>query len=305
MTISHQVRLSFATAVCATIVGVLGWIAASGGLCQAQSKTNERLNLNDLPSIVSVPSVESGEPQPGKRVWWTVPGYEDWNVPVALYLPPQWSPKKTCPVIFEYPGNGGYRNALGDSSEGTVDGCKLGYGWSLGQDTIWVSLPFVDSKTRKHAVRWWGDVEATVQFCKAAVAAVGRSWSGDRERMVLCGFSRGALACSYIGLYDDEIASNWRALMPHSHYDGVRKWEYDSSDPAHAIERLRRFRDKPQFISHEVSIDATKKFLETNQLAHERLVWCPIPFPNHSPDWLLKELPESQQAREWLRKIME
>lgn len=305
MSIAHQVHLSFATAVCATIVGVLGWIAASGGLCQAQSKTNERLNLNDLPSIASVPSVESGEPQPGKRVWWTVPGYEDWNVPVALYLPPQWSPKKTYPVIFEYPGNGGYRNALGDSSEGTVDGCKLGYGWSLGQDTIWVSLPFVDSKTRKHSVRWWGDVEATVQFCKAAVAAVGRSWSGDRERMVLCGFSRGALACSYIGLYDDEIASNWRALMPHSHYDGVRKWEYDSSDPAHAIERLRRFRDKPQFISHEVSIDGTKKFLETNQLAHDRLVWCPIPFPNHSPDWLLKELPESQQARKWLRKIME
>ncbi len=72
-------------------------------------------------------------------------------------------------MIFEYPGNGGFRNELGDVSAGTVDGCRMGYGLSQGKQAIWVCLPLVDSQNKKHALHWWGDAEETVRYCELAV----------------------------------------------------------------------------------------------------------------------------------------
>ena len=43
---------------------------------------------------------------------------------------------------------------------------------------------------------------------------------------------RGAIGCNYLGLYDDEIAELWKAMIPYSHYDGVRLWGYPKSDMA-------------------------------------------------------------------------
>jgi hypothetical protein len=40
----------------------------------------------------------------------------------------------------------------------------------------------------------------------------------------IAGFSRGAIACNFIGLRDDEIASLWCGFVVHSHYEGVRDW---------------------------------------------------------------------------------
>ena len=75
---------------------------------------------------------------------------------------------------------------------------------------------------------------------------------GDPERVLLVGFSRGAIGCNYLGLYDDEIAELWKAMIPYSHYDGVRLWGYPKSDMASARTRLKRLRDTPQLICHEI-----------------------------------------------------
>ncbi len=263
------------------------------------------INLNEIPSDLVVPKVESDQPAAGKRVWEKLDSYRDWNLAHALYLPIDWREGGRYPVILEYPGNGGFKNGLGDTCDGTVESCRLGYGLTEGQGCLWVSLPFVDPKSKEHAITWWGDADQTTAYCKQVVAHVCARWGGDPQKLILTGFSRGALACSYIGLRDEEIAKFWRALMPHSHYDGVRKWSYADSDPASSLERVSRMGNRPQWISHELSVDAVRAFLQSHGLLGTRIQLQAIPFPNHSADWVLKDIPERQRARAWLKKVLE
>lgn len=264
---------------------------------------SEPVNLNSLLSDLTVPAVTDDKPQAGKRVWQSNPGFEQTEIAHALYLPSDWKPGKTYPVIMEYPGNGGFKNALGDRSQGRVQDCKLGYGLSGGKGMIWVSLPFVDLQTGKHAIKWWGDPDATADYCKQTVARICREYGGDPENVILTGFSRGAIACNYIGLRDDEIAALWKAMLPHSHYDGVRKWNYTDSDAASARKRLARLGKRPQFISHEQSTQATEDFLKTSQ-SPGRFTFMTLPYPNHSDEWVLKDIPERTRVREWLQTII-
>ncbi len=264
----------------------------------------EPVNLNSLPSDLKVPEVTRGTPAPGQRVWQTNQGFEKTEIAHALYLPPDWRPGKTYPVIMEYPGNGGYRNALNDVSRGRVQDCKLGYGLSGGVGMIWVSLPFVDPKTGKHAVKWWGDPDATADYCKQTVARICREYGGDAENVILTGFSRGAIACNYIGLRDAEIAKLWKAMLPHSHYDGVRKWNYPDSDAASARQRLARLGTRPQFISHEMSTQQTEAYLKESGVAGQ-FTFMALPYPNHSDEWVLKDIPQRSRARRWLQKIVQ
>ncbi len=149
-----------------------------------------------------------------------------------------------------------------------------------------------------------GDADETVRYCKQAVESTCKQWGGDRQRLVLCGFSRGAIATSYIGLRDDEIASLWSGLIAHSHYDGVRRWPYSDSDRESAVQRLKRFNNKPQWISHELEVDKTKQFLSESGLLHDGIHLASLPYPNHSPDWLLKDLTETHALRNWWRQLV-
>jgi hypothetical protein len=167
---------------------------------------------------------------------------------------------------------------------------------------IWVSLPFVDPKTRAHARRWWGDPEETAKYCRLAVAHICREYAGDPQRLVLIGFSRGAIACNYIGLRNDEIARLWCGFIAHSHYDGVRSWDYPESDAASAQKRLQRLGERPQFISHEVSTDSVEKYLNRNY-PRGAFTFAVLPFSNHSSSWVRKELPIRNQASDWLERL--
>ncbi len=260
-------------------------------------------NLNDLPSDLQVPSVTHEKPLPGKRVWQQNPGYEKTEILHALYLPPDWKPTGTYPVIMEYPGNGGFSNALKDRSDGRVQDCKLGYGLSGGKGMIWVSLPFVDPKTGKHSIKWWGDPDATAAYCKQTVARICKEFGGDSNAVFLTGFSRGAIACNYIGLRDDEIAALWKGMLPHSHYDGVRKWNYSDSDVAAAQKRLARFGKRPQFITQERSTRATEEYLKASP-SKGQFTFMTIPYPNHSDEWVLKNISERTRARQWLANVL-
>ena len=260
------------------------------------------VNLHDLKSDLVVPEVSDGKPAPGKRVRQVNPGYEAWDLYHILYLPRGWHVGHKYPVIVEYPGNGGYTNVYGDVSTGRVEDCKLGYGITGGRGFIWVSLPFVDTRSRKHAIQWWGDADATAAYCRQTVARVCKDYAGDPGSVILTGFSRGAIACSYIGLRDDETARLWRAMIAHSHYDGVRKWGYPDADPESARRRLLRFQGKPQFITQEKSVDDIKAFLKAADIDGATLV--PLPYPNHTDMWVLKNVPERKQLREWLNHIL-
>lgn len=249
------------------------------------------------PDLVT-PAATDGRPAPGLRVKQFNDGYAGSAVYHLLYLPVDWVAGKRYPVIVEYAGNA-YR-----TSPGTVEGCNLGYGISGGKGVIWICLPFVDKTNRANATRWWGDVEATVSYCKTTVRRVCAEEGGDPDAIFLAGFSRGSIACNYIGLHDDEIASLWRGFICHSHYDGVKEdWPYPGADRKSAIERLQRLRGRPQFISQERSTDDIAAYLKAACPSGD-FTFQPMSFTEHTDAWVLRDVPERRAAREWLRKVL-
>lgn len=245
-------------------------------------------------------------PTPGKRMEQTTARWQGSAVHHTLYLPTDWKAGVKWPVLVEYAGNGNYKNKFGDVSNGTVEGSNLGYGISGGRGFIWVCMPFIEVKDgqKSNAVTWWGDVEETKRYCIATVRDVCARFGGDEKKVILCGFSRGAIACNFIGLHDDDIAKLWRGFICHSHYDGVNeKWPYLGADRASALERLKRLNGRPQFISHEMSTAATEAYLQKSGVAGN---WTfePIPFRNHSDQWTLRDLPSRKKVRDWLTAVL-
>lgn len=265
--------------------------------------------LADLPDIQAVPQdlypppVTEGTPAPGQRVRQTESEYRASLVYHTLYLPTDWKPNQTYPVIVEYPGNGPYRSPFGDVCTGEIEDCHLGYGISGGQGFIWLCLPFVSKDHRHNQTQWWGDIRATADYCKQAVREVCAQHGGDPSAIILAGFSRGAIACNFIGLHDDAIAGLWLAFIAHSHYDGVRQWDYPGSDRAPALERLKRLHGRPQFISHEGSTDETRTYLET-ACPDGRFTFQSLPYRNHNDTWVLRDIPERQAVRAWLQTVL-
>lgn len=280
----------------------------AAGLLAVSAKVNadELPNLNAVTPDLEPPPTVREPPGAGRRVEATTPGWNETGVHHTLYLPRGRRPDAGWPVVVEYAGNGGYRNRHGDVSDGTVEGCALGYGLSGGEGFLWVCLPFVEvpvAGVPRNCPNWWGDLTETKLYCIATVKEVCERHGGDPERVVLCGFSRGAIACNYVGLHDDAIAGLWRAFFCHSHYDGVRAWPYPGSDVASAATRLRRLRGREQWISHEGSVDETRAYLERSGVP-VRATFAALPYVNHSAAWLLRDLPERRRAREWLARVV-
>jgi hypothetical protein len=262
--------------------------------------------LSSVPEDLRIPEITEGAPAAGKRVILHAPGYEDEEAHHVIYLPVDWRPGKTYPVLVEYPGNGGFKNKLGDTCDGIPEGCHMGYGLSGGNGFIWVSLPFVGISNGKKqtATKWWGDVEETVRYCEAAVEQTCALFGGDRDRLILSGFSRGGIAGNFIGLHDDKIASLWRGFLTYSHYDGVRtNWPYKGADRASALVRLRRLDKRPQFISAEMQTSDIELYLAQTGVASD-YTFVPIPFANHNDRWTLRDIPERKKARDWLARVL-
>jgi hypothetical protein len=264
-------------------------------------------DLSTIPADLVIPAVTSGLPAPGQRVRQTTADWQGSQVHHLLYLPTDWQPGRSWPVIVEYAGNGGYQNKYGDTSDGSVEGSRLGYGLTAGRGCIWLCLPYLEKTgtTWQNAPKWWGDIEETKRYCLATLQDTFARYGGDPKRVLLCGFSRGSIACNYLGLHDDEIAKLWCGFLCHSHYDGVKEgWPYPAADRASALTRLHRLAGRPQFISHEGSITETETWLHSTGIPG-RWTFAPLPFRNHSDAWTLRDIPLRQQARAWLHKVIE
>jgi hypothetical protein len=248
------------------------------------------------PDLV-VPPLSYGAPGAGVRA--RIGG----SIYHVLYLPTDWKPGRRYPVIVEYAGNGNYRNAFGDESKGVPEGSNLGYGISRGKGFLWLCLPYVDLQNNSIAIQWWGDPAATVDYCLKTVPQVCREYGGDESRILLCGFSRGAIACNYIGLRDDRVARLWRAFVCYSHYDGVRSWPYPDSNREAALERLKRLNGRPQFICHENSVDATEQYIGSSGI-RGNFTFETLPFRNHNDAWTLRPIPLRAKLRAWVDRVM-
>lgn len=257
-----------------------------------------------------VPPLTEQMPAAGRRFREQLGGYADTSLYHIVYLPTDWQPGGSYPVLVELPGNGGYRNRFDDVCTGLPDGCKLGYGASGGRQFIWVSLPFVSGDSREIAIKWWGDPpdhdpQPTIDYCLSAVESVCQKFGGDRQRLFLTGFSRGAIACNYIGLHNDRIASLWRGFIVYSHYDGVNEnWGYPEADRESANTRLRRLGERPQFICHESTdgrfgLGSTRDFLQTTKF-EGNFTFTETGFRNHNDAWILRPSRARDRLREWL-----
>ena len=187
------------------------------------------------------PEMTTEAPAAGRRVRQVAAEYEGTQVYHALYLPTDWKPNKKYSVIVEYTGN----KFAACGSTGEVKDANLGYGLTGGKQFIWVSMPYIEKGRKKNAVTWWGDKQATVDYCKTNVPRICKQFGGDPQSVFICGFSRGAIGVSYIGLADDEIATLWRGMFTHDHFDGDRKWGYPESDRESALLRLARLKGRP------------------------------------------------------------
>ncbi len=276
-------------------------LLCSGGWCHGGLP-----DLSSVPPDLVVPATVSQPPAPGLRVRMTTPGWEHTQVYHTLYLPAGWKPGTRLPIIAEYAGNGNYRNKFGDVSEGTVEGSSLGYGLSGGRGFLWVCLPYVGAKdgVKGNITQWWGDVDETTRYAAATLRLLTEKFDGDPSCVILAGFSRGAIGCNYLGLHDDAVAPLWRAFFCHSHYDGVRpSWPYPGADRIAALERLRRLGGRPQWISHEGSTAETEKYLAATGVKGD-FTFQPLPYRNHSDQWVLRDIPERRAARAWLERVV-
>lgn len=167
-------------------------------------------DIRSVPPDLIIPPVSDDAPAAAKRV------RQGFNV---LYLPSNWQKSAKWPVIVELAGNGGYANQMGDVCTGLPEGSKLGFGLSGGRDFIWLCVPYLNAKGDQIAIKWWGDPpgydpQPTLKNLRGAVRGVCRDFNGDPARVVLAGFSRGAIACNFLGLHDDETARLWCAFLP-------------------------------------------------------------------------------------------
>ncbi len=264
------------------------------------------------PFDLTSPIMTSGEPGPGKRVRQVAPEYEGTDVHHSLYLPVDWEAGGKYPVIVEYTGN--YWPS--SNSTGKVEDANLGYGMSGGRGFIWVAMPYVEKGRNENAVTWWGDAQATVDYCKVNLPRICEEFGGDRDNVFVCGFSRGAIGASYIGLADDEIASLWKGVFTHDHFDGAKTWDYPKSDRASAIRRLARLKGRPVLVcSTNASKLRDEYLIEHLELA--RFTFLDVPtnrifdLPEgpvihpHTDLWMHKESEYRKQARSWIENALD
>ncbi|MFC1712057.1 hypothetical protein ACFL6S_00245 [Candidatus Poribacteria bacterium] len=266
--------------------------------------------VSDMSSVIpdlTPPVMMDSEPAPGKRVKQVIPEYMETEAYHALYLPVDWQPGKRYPVIAEYTGNGEYRNEYGDVCTGKVEDSKLGYGISGSRGFIWICMPYLNNAGDANVWMWWGnppeyDVGPTLDYCKRTVRNICTNYSGEPDAVILTGFSRGAIACNYLGLYDDDIANLWLAFIPFSHYDGVR-----DSWPTHgsALQRLKRLDGRPQFICSEDSalLAAIEQYLKSTGV-QAPFTYMHTGFRNHNDAWILRPSPARTAIRQWLAQVL-
>jgi hypothetical protein len=275
------------------------------------------------------PPVVIGDPMLGKRVLHTLPGYEKSMVRHALYLPTDWIKGQTYPVIAEFTGNGG-----------TVAGGKAeqGYGISGGRGFLWITLPFVSADGMQDMDWWWGDPDRTADYAKAAVELVCKQFGGNPNAVILTGYSRGAIACNFIGLRNDSIAKLWCGMVPVSHYEN-RAWKHTEAELGPRVNRLLRLGKTPQYVCGEMHLavrhedsklldlirkrgftdietatreldlksildqEGIRDFIAQNH-PNAKNTFDTFPWVNHDGKWILRPTPSRERLREWVNLLV-
>ena len=257
------------------------------------------------------PVMTDEAPAAGKRVRQVAPEYRATEVYHSLYLPSDWKPSGSYPVIVEYTGN----EFPPGKGSGEVKDANLGFGMSGGRDFIWVVMPYVQQGKTENTVKWWGDRKATIDYCKVNLPRICEQFGGDPDRVIICGFSRGAIGSSYIGLADNEIAALWAGMFTHDHFDGAKTWGYPKSEREFALKRLARLNGRPVLVSGQRGTAIRETFLKDYlDLADFSFLDVPVNklfdipegpvIHSHTDRWMHRESEYRDRVRAWIKTTL-
>lgn len=247
------------------------------------------------PGRIDVPVVEACAPVAGKRVRYRLPGDEATGIYSILNLPADWQPGGKYPVIVEYPGN--IFLAPECYSTGLPEQCVIGYGMTKGEGAICLGMPFVDRTAGKVVENGWGNADDTADYVVRTVAEICAKFGGDRGNLVLTGFSRGAIACGFIGLRDDRIAALWKGFHACQHYDGDG---WSGATLPGAIERAARFQGQAVFQTD----NPQGQFQPVMDAMRTKVTWARSGLGFHSTAMFLDDRPSTRQLREWFWQLV-
>jgi len=245
---------------------------------------------------LSVPDMTDDVPKAGRRVRFQLPGDEGTDIYCALYLPPGWKKGEGAyPVIAEYPGNIYFTKRC--YSTGLPDQCRIGYGMSEGQ-AIWVSLPFIGRAEGTVITSGFGNPDDTAAYAQKVVQEICSRFGGDPDYVILTGFSRGSIACGYIGLRNDEISKLWKGIHGCQHYDGSNWRESNMPD---AVERAARFQGKAIFQTD----NSKEKYQPVVDATDPAVVWTWVSsgLGAHDTAMFLDDRPSTLKLRKWYNEL--
>lgn len=292
------------------------------------------VDIRTVPAdLTTPPMVQGAVPGPGRRVLATNPNWDPASYAYfALYLPGEWSPVgPPLPVLVELAGNGPWYDQFNDSSSGRPEGSNLGFGITGGSGAIWVSMPMLTADGLYGQTYWWGgpsvhlagtppmstpttfsanttNLTATVDYIISTVKHVISTYNGDASRVVISGFSRGAIGVNYLGLFNDAIASLWSASIAYTHYDGQpedAQRPYPDPAPPASYQRLARLGSRPQYIvcENNVSLEMTQPYIAASGLSINA-TFGSTGFCNHNDAWVLRPSPARDAIRAWWARVV-
>lgn len=237
-----------------------------------------------------IPKIGINGPEIGKRCRIYLKEYD--NVYYLIYLPYNYEDTRKFPIIFESPANP-YNPTCG-----LPEDIYMGYGITQGYDYIWVCAPIVDTEDKIIGSYWGKDPLSTVQCWISIIRDVKSKYRIDDSNIVLCGFSRGAISCCYIGNYTEEISKIWSSYFCHAHFDGCCQSVLGSSS-----ERINRIGNRKVLITvgeNDYAKICSQRSYEKLLKSEINVNYIEIPGVDHSPNWILDETESTNKAREWL-----
>ena len=224
------------------------------------------LNCTGVVCTMSVPSDTAppetsppgAAPGPGRRVQLTATGWGHTKVRHTLLLPEEFelARREPWPMLVELPGNGCGFGGPWPRDCGS-NWTAQGWGVSQGRGAVWLTLPFVTRDLGADtAVQtgWWGcsrggepftyqesclandtyTTDTTLAYLKAAIRDTIGRFHVDRQRIILLGHSRGAIATQKIkqarfaplhqqGASDLRVQGQGQTLAPEHSLAGGKK----------------------------------------------------------------------------------
>jgi len=232
------------------------------------------------------PPIEVGYPEPGKRITVFIDDYPE--APYVLFLPYNYHEGRKLPVIME-------SLCIFLTTEDAV----LGYGLSKGMNCIWVTVPYVDDEGKLSS---WNYPECTVKYWLAVLEDLNNKFAIDNSKIVIAGFSLGAMTTSYIGNWNNEISSKWSGYFAYAHFDDCCFQQQGNFN-----ERILRIKDRKVFLvaggkdsARRCSIKSYYKLIQKGILVD----YMEVPDAIHCPYWILEDSKYTENARQWLNSII-